>query len=537
MGKFQCIVFLQLLYNLLLESGTFPDGFSTLNVIPTAEAARNSKFEPYRLTREMKRKLRKDKYWYAPNYGLQHFVIMGASSGGLPLKEKLLPEYLKDRGYSTHLVGKWHLGHSIKEFTPTYRGFDTHYGYWLGKQDYYTHISIDGRDDEGNGCWGFDFRNNTELNRSVFGKYDTDLFTDEAVRIIQNHDSKKPLFLMITHIAPHSANDYDPLQAPKENVNKFESTIKDENRRIYAGVMDKLDESVGMVVDALSKNGLLSNSIIVISSDNGGAPEGFDLNFSSNWPLRGVKNTLWEGGTRVAAAIWSPFIETRVSQDLMHAQDWLPTLYEATGGNTNDLKGIDGVSLWRTFTEGEPSPRTSFLYNIDDIYNHSAVREGPWKLIQGNTSTVDLGGGIRDFWYGPSGRSGGFPFTVASLIPQIASSMTATALESIGMDMNFSHMRRMQKNAEISCIQPISRIQIPCNAYEAPCLFNVEDDPCEFFNEADQNPQIVGRLLLLIAEHNGTALPPLQRIAHQEAWPRFHGNTWTTWEDDGKQCF
>ncbi|ODM98543.1 Arylsulfatase B [Orchesella cincta] len=104
--------------------------------------------------------------------GLQHYVIMGASSGGLPLKERLLPQYLKDRGYSTHLVGKWHLGHSAKEFTPTYRGFDTHFGYWLGKQDYYSHISIDGKDSDGNGCWGYDFRNNSEIHRNVFGQYE-----------------------------------------------------------------------------------------------------------------------------------------------------------------------------------------------------------------------------------------------------------------------------------------------------------------------------------------------------------------------------
>lgn len=75
--------------------------------------------------------------------GLQHYVIRGDTADGLPLSEKLLPEYLKDLGYSTHLVGKWHLGHAWQVYTPTFRGFDTHFGYWLGSQDHYDHTSTD----------------------------------------------------------------------------------------------------------------------------------------------------------------------------------------------------------------------------------------------------------------------------------------------------------------------------------------------------------------------------------------------------------
>lgn len=93
-------------------------------------------------------------------------------------------------------------------------------------------------------------------------------------------------------------------------------------------MLTKLDESVGMVVEALAKAKMLENSIIVFSTDNGGPAAGFNLNAASNWPLRGVKNTLWEGGVRGAGLIWSPLIKQpmRVSNQMIHISDWFPTL-------------------------------------------------------------------------------------------------------------------------------------------------------------------------------------------------------------------
>lgn len=88
-------------------------------------------------------------------------------------------------------------------------------------------------------------------------------------------------------------------------------------------------------MEALGNNGLLENSIIIFSSDNGGAANGFNLNAASNWPLRGVKNTLFEGGVRAAGLIWSPLLSKpqRISTQIFHISDWLPTLYHAAGGD------------------------------------------------------------------------------------------------------------------------------------------------------------------------------------------------------------
>ena len=122
-----------------------------------------------------------------------------------------------------------------------------------------------------------------------YGNYATDVFTTEAVNIIHNHNAEEPLFLYLAHLAVHSANTYSPLQAPQDAIDRH-SYIKDENRRKFSGMLYKLDESVGKVVEALNKKKILQDCIIVFTTDNGGPAAGFDLNHASNWPLRGVCN-------------------------------------------------------------------------------------------------------------------------------------------------------------------------------------------------------------------------------------------------------
>lgn len=140
-----------------------------------------------------------------------------------------MSNYFHDAGYMTHLVGKWHLGYFSELYTPTYRGFDSFFGYYNGLIDYYNYTYID--DD----YVGYDFRRNEKsyygMNRNA---YATDLFNDEAVKIIKNHDNDKPLFLMLNSLAPHTGNDYQLLQAPQEEISKFRY-IEDRDRQVLAG--------------------------------------------------------------------------------------------------------------------------------------------------------------------------------------------------------------------------------------------------------------------------------------------------------------
>lgn len=195
--------------------------------------------------------------------GLQRYVITNNGPWGLGLEEKLLPQYLKQAGYSTHLIGKWHLGFYQQAYTPTKRGFDTHYGYLGAAIDYFDHTWI-----QPNLTRGLDFRRNLNVAACEYGQYATDLFTYEAVNLINQHDPSKPLYLQINHLAPHSGNDDFPLQAKKEDFDKF-FYITDPNRRTYAAMVSALDQSVGTIVEALATNNLIDNTIIVFYSDNG----------------------------------------------------------------------------------------------------------------------------------------------------------------------------------------------------------------------------------------------------------------------------
>lgn len=320
---------------------------------------------------------------YPFRYGLQTAVIPSVASYGLDCDEFLLPQCLKDAGYETAIIGKWHLGHADKKYWPKQRGFDYQYGAIIGELDYFTHSESGVLD------W---FRNNEPVKEEG---YTTKLIGADAVRLIERHNPSTPLYLYLAFNAPHT-----PYQAPQDYIDRYKN-IEDPTRRTYAGMVTCLDDEIGRVVAALDKKGMRQNTLILFNSDNGGTRNamfaGVMADMSKvkipcdNGPYREGKGTLYEGATRVCAlANWPGHIKPATVDGLIHAVDLYPTLAALAGASTRRCKPLDGVNLWNTIAEGKPSPRTEIVYNIEPF--RAAVRQGEWKLIWRTLlpSSVDL---------------------------------------------------------------------------------------------------------------------------------------------------
>ncbi len=309
---------------------------------------------------------------YPFRYGLQTMVIPGTAPYGLDTSEWLLPQCLKEAGYNTAIIGKWHLGHADLKHWPKQRGFDYTYGATIGELDYYTHGDMGVLD------W---FRDNQPVHEEG---YTTNLIGDDAVRYINAQDPKAPFYLYLAFNAPHT-----PYLAPKETIEKY-AGIADPTRRTYAAMVDCLDENIGKVVAALDKKGLRNNTLIVFHSDNGGthnamfAGQMADVSKiripCDNGPYRDGKGSLFEGGCRVVAcANWPGRIKPGTVDGMIHVVDLYPTLAALAGASTAKCKPLDGVDVWPVIAENKPSPRTEIIYNVEPF--RGAVRQGDWKLI------------------------------------------------------------------------------------------------------------------------------------------------------------
>ncbi|TWW66297.1 arylsulfatase B [Takifugu flavidus] len=412
---------------------------------------------------------------YQIHTGMQHQIIWPCQPYCVPLDEKLLPQLMKEAGYATHMVGKWHLGMYKKDCLPTRRGFDTYLGYLTGSEDYYTHIRCHPISALNLTRCALDLREAEAVARSYKGTYSTELFSQRAVSIIEKHTSTEPLFLYVAFQAVHA-----PLQVPERYVAPY-GFIQDHSRRSYAGMVSAMDEAVGNITLALQKRGLWENTVLVFSTDNGGQT----LSGGSNWPLRGRKWSLWEGGVRGVGFVASPLLEQpgTISRQLIHISDWLPTLVGLAGGSTNGTKPLDGFDVWNTISKGFASPRLELLHNIDPLYNDIAPCPGTRRPL---TLAQVAGGASR--------TNSGFNVSIHAAI-RYSNWKLLTGYP--GCDIWFprpGHNGSDSTPSEAELQKPVR-------------LYNIEKDPEERNEVSAHFPAVVDRLLARLYHHQKSAVP------------------------------
>jgi arylsulfatase A-like enzyme len=286
---------------------------------------------------------------------------------GLPTSIPTLPKLLKAAGYATGAFGKWHLGYR-DEFNPTRHGFDEYFGELLGHSDYYTHSYYDGT---------YALRDGMKPVKAE--GYLTDLINRRAVEFVRKHKSE-PFFLYLPHLAVHAP--WQPPNRPRHLVKELAVTkdnMYDGDRSIYAAMLERADEGVGLLYAELEKSGLLENTLFVLSSDNGGE------RFSDNAPLFNHKTTLWEGGIRVPAILRWPakLPRHKVVKQMGITMDLTATFAAVAGAKAAEGFAFDGINLLPILTGEQAEQTRTFCWRINRTdRKQKAIRHGPWKLVQ-----------------------------------------------------------------------------------------------------------------------------------------------------------
>ena len=317
------------------------------------------------------------RYQYRLRGGLEEPIAGASDTIGLPPEHPTLPSLLKKAGYNTALIGKWHLG-SLPNFGPLKSGYDSFYGNYGGAIDYFTHkpgVGPNVKEDLYEG----------EVAVHEVGYY-TDLLGDRAAAYVKKQDKAKPFFLSLHYTAPHW-----PWEGPKdEEVSKQIDNIfhyDGGNLATYGKMVVALDASIGRVLQALEKQGLAENTIVIFTSDNGGE------RFSKTWPFSGQKTELLEGGIRVPGIVrWPAKVKAgQVSSQVAISMDWLPTLLAAAGTQPDAAYPSDGKNLLPVLLGEQPAVERTLFWRYK-ANTQRAVRAGDWKYlkINGNEYLFDV---------------------------------------------------------------------------------------------------------------------------------------------------
>ena len=306
---------------------------------------------------------------YGKPGGTAPTVMRDNGAQGLPLQEITIAEALKPRGYSTAIIGKWHLGH-LPKFQPMNQGFD----YWFGlpfshdmrmtvpkdkglQTDAYYHPKPE--------YWDVPLMRNGEvIERPVDHRTLTKRYTEEAIQFI-SRNRRQPFFLYLAHSLPH---------IPLARSSEFEGRSI---RGIYGDAVEEIDWSTGQILDALKSYKLDSQTLVIFTSDNGPWLP-FGTHGGSAGPLREGKGTTWEGGVRTPAIFWWPgTVRPALVTDVGSEMDLFVSVIQFCGGELPKDRIIDGIDLRAPLTgAGALPPRTLFYYWDSEL---RAVRKGAYK--------------------------------------------------------------------------------------------------------------------------------------------------------------
>ncbi|XP_072050867.1 arylsulfatase B-like [Amphiura filiformis] len=432
---------------------------------------------------------------YQIHTGLQHHAIEPARPICIPDDETTLAQKMQTAGYATHMIGKWHLGFYKEECLPTHKGFDSFLGFYLGTEDYYHHNRT-WTETSGKGftAAGYDFHKDTPKSSSPAGEYDgqysTYVFTKETQNILKQHKSTdKPMFLYLAFQAAHQ-----PLAVDREYERQFKKLKGHKRRRTMAGVIKCMDEAIGNITSTLRETNLINNTVIIFTTDGGA-----NTVVGNNWPLRGTRQTLWEGAVHGVGFVNSRLLPTEVqgttSNAFIHVSDWFPTIVKSlAGGDLSGGKPLDGYDVWDAITKGTASPRTELLHNIDPLHStpsqeissefntsiQAALRKGDWKIITGNPAKENIE---------PND---------SAWIPPVESNL-----------------------------QPI----MPKDPKgKDTWLFNITADPNEKTDLSDKNPDVVKEMLGYLQDYYQTMVDPIWPDPDPNCDPEKRKGVWGPWK-------
>jgi len=306
---------------------------------------------------------------YQQRYAIENALGGEGTAVGLTATGRSFPQLLKNNGYATALVGKWHLG-GKPEFSPNTHGFEYFYGFIGSHDDYYHH----NRGPMAPDLW----ENDRKIEEDG---YLTDLITDKSIKFIERSAAaNRSFFVDVAYNAPHWP--YQPPGKPTPGPGTgAQQRPEDDNtttRADYAAMVEAVDQGVGKILTTLERLGLTNNTIVIFTNDNGGEW------ISSNHPLFNRKWTVWEGGIRVPALIkWPGHIPAgRVSDQVGITMDLTASILAATNTTVPAETKLEGVNLF-PILEGRAPEIERTLYWRTNVGNRTmrAIRNGDWKLV------------------------------------------------------------------------------------------------------------------------------------------------------------